>query len=51
MTMRHVSAFGVYCTVCGLAVLAVALGVVAANIAMLLVLIVMVGVCCLGGKP
>lgn len=48
MSVPHVSAIAVYCIACGAAVLIVALGILAANIAMLLVLIIMVGVCCLG---
>lgn len=41
----HLNAIYVYCVACVLAGLAVALGVLAGNIALLLVLVVMAGVC------
>lgn len=48
----HVSATAIYLACCGTAATGVALGLLAANIAMLLVLVVMVGVgITMGKKP
>ena len=42
--------FSVYCGTCTLAGVVVWLGLLAANIAMLLVIIIMLGACCIPGR-
>jgi len=46
----HVSGIAVYVACCLAAAATVALGVLAPNIAMLGILVVMVGVCCIPGR-